>query len=327
MVRILRGRRGLTLVEVLVGAAMIGGVALVSASLITSQSTSSQYIAAKTAALELGEQLNMVMNDPANCSCQLNPDLTADNSNDPALYWAGAVTDGSARISVKVLKVGCDIASPVVARETNPAGPHLTVSAVDFVDLRPTGTAGEWTGKFRVSFAQAAGKVQIAPVEIGQIVSVAPGGPPGMARVNACKGTPASGGGGGGGGPVTDCGVLAMMGPPGGQGTYCIERNLHPAADFFSAKLICGGPLPPGYPPGAGPGYICQHSDYYLACKAGLLDPLPPQQHVWLGNFDTEYDLTAYAQNANDCDGLGFKELRVNHTGPLVGAAYRCCWR
>ena len=309
-------QRGFSLVEILVGAALIGVVALVSASILTSQTSSIRYVAQKSEVLDIREQMLMALQSPDTCSCQLNPALTTDNSNDSNLIWNSAVVDGSALMNVKSLKAGCALNSPVIVQEGQAITPDLSVSRVDFAALRPTGTPGEWQGKWRVSFTTQKERVPIAPLEIDALVTTGLLGTSLNIAVQACKGNRPAG-------LISSCPAGAVLvGPQNAIGSYCIEVLPRLGPNFLEAKFLCGTNQPPGF----GPAHMCDHSEFFTACKDGVLDTATgstPGEEEFLGDFDTEYALTfrhTSAPGPDPCTGVHYELLAAS-------LRFRCCWR
>ncbi len=308
---------GFSLVEILVGAALVGVVALVSASIVSSQTSSIRYVAQKSEVQDLKEQMLMALLAPNTCSCQLNPALTSDNSNDTNLQWNSLVVDGSALMNVKNMKAGCALTSPVIVQEGQAITPDLSVARVDFAALVPTGTPGEWQGKWRVSFTNRNERVPIAPLEVDTLVITGP--PLGTSLnigVQACKGNRPSG-------LISTCPAGAVLvGPQNGIGSYCIEVLPRLGPDFLASKFLCSTNQPPGF----GPAHMCDHSEFFTACKDGVLDlatGTTPGEEEFLGDFDSEYAMTfkhAMSSGTEDCTGVHYEPLGVSKR-------FRCCWR
>lgn len=305
-------QRGFSVMEALVAAALLGTVAMTAATLSTSQNTALRFLAHKAESIDIKMQMQQVFANPDNCACQLNPDLTVDNSNDVALVFDPTRTDGSQRMELTNMKAGCLLSSPIIAADGQAITPDLSVDNIDFAGLRPTGNAGEWTGNWRVQLRSARERISLAHLEVAQTVMIQVTGPT-TAKVISCKG-PASPG------ILSVCPPgMAMIGPPNAIGTYCIHRQRQPIATFFQAKSAC-------YNVGAGfgPGHLCDHNEWFTAC----VDPSAPFDGSavvapeLVSDFDgAQFAVTAGAGPGGDgpgCRSVGFSQL----TDPQ---GYRCC--
>ena len=306
---IYRYSRGFSLIEAVIGAGLMCILLLTAASLVQSQTESQKFVANKTVAVSYQQQMGMVFQEAANCSCQLNPDLTVDNSNDAALQWDPTVVDGTASMNLHKLHVGCTATSPILIQEGQTLGRGLTVTRVEFTNLKPLGVAGGWTGSFKVSLVSAQG-IALNPIQWNQSVTTQTVA--GRQQVIFCKGA-----GSGGGGSVQSCPAgTAMVGPANGVGTYCIETVPRAPLNLFNAILACGSTTPAGF----GPGQICPENQYYTACRDGLITTVAGGQMEWFPNIDSQYAVTARPSAAGDCDGIG--NSAISNT-----LGFRCCWK
>ncbi len=303
----IRQQKGFSILEALVAAGLLGIVAMLAASLVSSQNASVRYLAQKADTIDIKLQMNHVFSNPDNCACQLNPDLTVDNSNDAALEFNSNFnpSDPPKSMNVRRVRVGCALTSPLIAEENQQLSPDIRIARVEFGDIRPTGNPNEWEGVWRVSFASTAERVAVLPAEFKQVVTVQPTIAPNV-KVVSCKGPVAAG-------IIVSCPAsMAMVGPPNAIGTYCIDRTRRNAPDFFAAKSACFN-----VDPQFGPAHLCDHNEWFTGCINGAFtDGFAGGAGESISDFDGVQWLTT-AGSAN-CNSIFYRQ--ITDPGP-----FRCC--
>lgn len=306
-------QNGFSVIESLIAAALLGIVAFMAASIMTSQTGSIRYLAQKGDTIDIKLQLNEVMGNPENCACQLDPTLTADDSNDANLIVNPSIVDGSQSLNVRRIRIGCGATSPILAEENQVLSPDLSIGRVEFANLRPTGNPNEWTGTWRVNFTSAAQRISVLPAEFPQTVTILPG-PPASARVSGCKGPVAAG-------TLSACPSLemVMIGAPNMIGTYCIDRNRRSPLTFLAAKNFCATGTTSGVK------FLCDHNQWFTACSApfsAFADGTGAAEMV--ADFDgAQYAVTAGLGPGGDgpgCRAVGWVDYLSGASRP-----FRCC--
>jgi len=113
----LKGTGGFSLIQGLVAISLLAIVSLLFATMVTNQFKMIRHVEQKSEMLDIRNHLLNTFSESDVCSCQLNPDLTTDSSNDPDLRFDSCIIDGSQSIDVKKIKSGCEIDAPVVVEE------------------------------------------------------------------------------------------------------------------------------------------------------------------------------------------------------------------
>lgn len=298
--------------SVVLAGAIVGIVSLAGLSAFSLFNQSNQYMQRSFERTDLMRQLESVLRDANTCSCQLNPNLTADDTYDTGLRVNSTVVDGSGTMNVGQVREGCAITNPVFASEGKNLGHGLVIDKVQLVDLAPAGNGLEWRGKWRISFLTELGSSALQPVELFQFfyldpVSVAAS--PTAAIIERCKGaTTASG-------LIDACPAgMSMVGASGQFGTYCIDTVERSAKKYLDAEYACGIFRPTGF----GPAHLCNQNEWYAACTAGVDPSFINGTWEWIDdNDDTGAPMKG---GGGSCGSTNDDYLSAPHS-------YRCCSR
>ncbi len=300
---------GVTLVGLIMGVAVMGIVVVGGASLMQIQSGSMRYMTQKSETFSLKSRLVTIMSNPDNCSCQLNPSLTTDDSNDPALTFDSTPAAPLPRtINLRRIREGCAATSEILVEENGRAVDGLVVERVEFTDLLPTGNPNQWRGKWRVSFRPVQEGVSIAPVELHQFIYADPGSiiaTPGAALIGGCRAPVPPG-------LVNSCPAgYTLVGGPSTFTSFCMQMQEQGPASFLGAKTACANDLHPGF----GPPHMCTRNEWTYGCDNNLDPSFRNSVREW---FPDNNNITAATIDNGACQPTGY----VAHATPL---AYRCC--
>lgn len=311
----MRRESGFSVMEALIAAGLLGMVAMLAARMTTSHISSLRFLGNKADTIDIKMQMQQVFANSDNCACQLNPDLTVDDSNDANLTFNPTITDGSQSLSLLRLKAGCALTSPVITANGAAISSDLFADRVEFADLRPTENPNEWNGVWRVRLRAARERISLAFLDVPQTVNIQQTGP-NSAKIVSCKGPVSPG-------ILAACPPgMAMIGPPNSIGTFCIHTNRQPATGLFQAKSAC-------YNVGAGfgPGHLCDHNEWFAGCtdpSNAFADGTGVAEVV--ADFDGErYAVTAGRPGGGD--GPGCRAVHWLEYAPPASqtAPYRCC--
>lgn len=282
--------RGMSLVSLLVVAAIVGMTLVLTLQLYGTQLNMNRFMEQKSDIVDMKAQLLHILADPAICTCQVNPNLTTDPGVDKqGLYFNSTATNQS--ITLNSIRAGCAASDPAVIKVAQPYGNNgATVTGIQLTNLSPTGVLGQWYGKWNVQI-QANGKT-MRPVEVSQFFAIDPTAlatTPSHVFISPCLSTEVNSAGGIG--SLGSCpsggasGPWHMIGQPGMIGTYCIQETEQPAATYFAAKAACANMLTAE---GYGPAHICEHNEWISACSATGM-PNMAGNWQWVEDLDGDY--------------------------------------
>lgn len=253
--------RGFTLVQTMIGVAVLGVVVMGGASFMDYYNQTTLLISQRAAALELKTRLIQSMKDPNLCACTLNPALRSDTINMDDFVFNSTLPSGGT-LSIQRVRVGCGASTALLAEGSLNVGAGLQIDQVTFTDLIPTGNTNEWRGKWKISFRQPAGRPALAPVEAHQFVVADPASitaDPTRATIRACAGTVAATG------LINVCPPgFFMVGSPNQYNTYCVLETVLPATNYMAAKVGCDLIRPAGF----GPAHMCSRNEWIGGCTA-----------------------------------------------------------
>ncbi|WP_413290718.1 type II secretion system protein [Bdellovibrio sp. HCB337] len=193
---LLKRNAGFSLVQSLIGVAILGLMASIFASLSVSQQKQIKHIERKQDVIELRSYLTLVLQQADICSCQVNPALTMDDSNDANLHFNSTITDGSQSISFSKLRTGCAVDSPILTEVDAKLPSGLQVKDIQLRNLRPlNGSTTDWIGEWNISFAENSTAITLKPITIMQKLRLEMALPstPTNRLINTCTGMQGTG--------------------------------------------------------------------------------------------------------------------------------------
>lgn len=163
---------GFSLVEILIGGAIISILALGFASFVSTSTSMQKRLEQKNEAFDLRQQLQATLANVATCSCQLT-DLTFDSAN--------------SKLPLNLVRPACGVAQALAqAGQLLPGtSTGLTVSNVSVANLRPAG-AGEYLGELTVAFTSGSMVSALKPVITTLRLAVDPASPPSAVKITGC---------------------------------------------------------------------------------------------------------------------------------------------
>lgn len=184
-----RTQRGFSLVEVLISVGLMSIMAIIFTSVLTNYHKSINWLAQKGDAVDLKNQMMSTLNNPTICSCQVNPNLTADNSNDSNLSFNSNTTSGAASMNMIRIRSGCGATDPIVAEAGQRLSNGLRVASVTLANLRPATSPATtaWLGDFTVTFDQGSDSLPIRPVTMTSRLTLATPYPSTSQIILACS--------------------------------------------------------------------------------------------------------------------------------------------
>ncbi len=307
----MRNEKGFSIIEAMVAAVIIAITVGGLSTLMAAQLKASQAITHGLDILDLRSQLQTVLANSQNCGCQLNPDLSTDDANDPNLTFDPTVIDGSNTLNLRSIRAGCSATSPMIVQANQNLGNGFQITSLDFAELRPTGSPNQWQGTWRVSIADTNGNA-IRGFEHHQVVNTRLVSPT-QAVVNTCQGTNSPTG-------LAGCpSGMAMIGGAGLIGSYCIDVQPRPASGFREAKTACGTAAV-----GYGPAHLCDHNEWFAGCRSGLMENMSNGEQV--ADFDgTSTMVTAGPGVHSSSPGVACSQ--AGWTYLTSARAFRCCIR
>lgn len=196
MVRTSQNQNGFSLVQVLVGVGLLSFLAMIFASTSLSQQRQIKHLERKQDVIELRNYATLILQQSDICSCQVNPNLTADNSNDPQLHFDSTATSGTQKISFSKLRTGCAVDSPVLVEDNSALNSGLRINSIELANLRainnsPTNWLGEWV----ISFQAADGEIPLKSIRLVQRLELetAPPSTPANRLIKSCVGVQGAG--------------------------------------------------------------------------------------------------------------------------------------
>lgn len=163
------GNSGLTILEVMIAAAIMLVMMLALLTMSDSQMKEAKAVYQKTELTELRNQLRQIFANRDVCTWQLvgSPTNTIDTTNDPA--------QSSTVIPLSTLYQGLDSSSTVIANTGLPlplSSSGLVVSNIQFTDIKASGLAGQYQGNIEIQFQPNSLASPLRPVRFLQTVQV-----------------------------------------------------------------------------------------------------------------------------------------------------------
>ncbi len=149
---LLANRKGMTLVEIIVGFGLLSILSFAIATMFIIQSKNIRLLEQRSEMLDIKNSISGLFKDASLCSCQLNPNLTLNDSNDVNLKFNSSITDGSQSIRVKKLSFGCATSAPVLLEEGRRTISGLEPRIIELANLVPTSVVNEWIGEWVVTW-------------------------------------------------------------------------------------------------------------------------------------------------------------------------------
>lgn len=240
--------------------------------------------------------------ETTSCGCLLSsPTFTVNTT----------LTDGSQILSVPQIKLNeCVPASPnIVAVDQVIAG--MTVTNIELVDLRAE-TPTTWNGRWQIRLSNILGLPEQYLI-MNQSVALDPitlAATPTATRILSCVSRIA-------GRVVNTCAPgWVRVGPPGAIGTFCIDQNERPELTQSDAVVACGSVV--NQPNNSGPAHLCNHSEWYSACR------LAADMNGKTDNFEWNTEFGG-AVNRIVASGGGSCEATESRTRTLP-TTFRCCY-
>lgn len=170
-------------------------MAIVFTSMISSNQKSMTWLAQKSDLVDLRSQLISTLSNATICSCQINPNLTADNSNDANLVFNSNITNGTPLINMIRIRSGCGASDPIVAQAGQKLPNGLVISSVQLANIRPTTSPATtaWTGEFTINFNQDPRSLPVRPVTMNARLTLATPFPSTVQIISACSAASAGG--------------------------------------------------------------------------------------------------------------------------------------
>jgi len=177
---------GFSLVEMLVAVGILSVLGLAFATFVTSNTKNLKFIEQKADSLEFRNYLILSLQNSSICTCQLNPTLTTDDSNDANLEFNSEIVDGSQVINIRRLRTGCAATDPLLANEgqTFPSG--LKLEKIELRNLLPTGVTNEWQGDIVISWNESSVSSALKPISYRQKFLIDPTSPSTNRIVSMC---------------------------------------------------------------------------------------------------------------------------------------------
>jgi Tfp pilus assembly protein PilV len=176
----------MSLVELMIALGMLSILALGFASFVVNQQKSMSALEQKADSIELRNYLMLSLQNASICTCQLNPNLTEDDSNDTNLWFNSNITDGSQTIDLKKLRTGCGVSDPIIALEGKVLSSGLTMEKIELKNIVPTGVTNEWQGDIVISWLQSSLKYSLKPISQRQKFLIDPTSPAANRIIRTC---------------------------------------------------------------------------------------------------------------------------------------------
>lgn len=185
--------KGFTLIEILIASAILLTISMAIGGLIQSNLKSTTYIEKKLNAMDLKTQLVILMSKNEVCTCQLNPSQLAEPEghpldNRPGLSFNSAVINGSEQLDLKMIKFGCGLNAPPLAKINATYGTNLEIENISIKNLVPTSQPDEWRGDWTISFKSQNGVMSLKPITVAEVFKVDPASPMGTKTISSCVG-------------------------------------------------------------------------------------------------------------------------------------------
>ncbi len=285
-------------------AAFVGVCSLIWAVTREQQIKVVKYMEQKSAGETLRRQITNLFMDANLCSCQVaGPTHTFDSG----------VTDGSQKISFSELRNACGAAAPIVLQVGGVFPGGMKVAKIELANLQPSAPASPaWTADWVITWDTGSG-TPIKATEIPQRVILNTTTPPASAQLAGCAPPP-------GGSLIQYCPTgWTMIGSAGAIGTYCIETNEHgAAANYTAAGAACANPAPTSL----GFGHLCNHSEWYTACRT-----IPGFAGTVTGwEWNVEYAGNDYEVVASGGAGGGNCNASSKQNITSATLKFRCCF-
>lgn len=290
-------RAGMGLVEAIV-AMGIGLIVLLSlTSLILSFHKDTKALEQKLDVLNLQQLMQTALTGADVCNCHLNPQLNYDDSQDGVLRFNTAIVDGSQRIPLPRIRLGCSAASPILVEEgmTLPSG--VVVDKVYFRPMAPTGLSEQWHGEWQVSFREDSLVRSFKTIQLRQLFTHNVGLP---GTVLSCGPAVATGGGSGCASNLTGNANIKLLFPSPNKcrkgrstGPYQTTVTNITVPSSGNALYYVTGNIRVRKQPDCGPVYC----PVEFECKNGVIEAV--------GNSHCSWDIPP----ASDLDGTYVKSL------------------
>jgi type II secretory pathway pseudopilin PulG len=176
----------MSLVEIMVALGILSILALAFATFVVNQQKNMAALEQKEDSVELRNYLMLSLQNASVCTCQLNPNLTEDDSNDANLWFNSNMTDGSQTINLKKLRTGCGVSDPNIAFEGQVLPSGLTMEKIELKNIVPTGVTNEWQGDIVISWLQSSVKYSLKPISLRQKFLIDPTSPAANRIVSMC---------------------------------------------------------------------------------------------------------------------------------------------
>ncbi|MFS4459425.1 type IV pilus modification PilV family protein [Bdellovibrio sp. HCB2-146] len=195
-VRTLLNQNGFSLVQILVGVGLLSFLAMIFASTSLSQQRQIKHLERKQDVIELRNYATLILQQSDICSCQVNPNLTQDNSNDPQLHFDATAPVASQRIPFSKLRTGCAADSTILVESDTTLNSGLRIRSIELANLRSINSSPtNWLGEWVISFQAGDGEIPLKPIRLVQRLELetAPPSTPNHRFIKSCLGVQGAG--------------------------------------------------------------------------------------------------------------------------------------
>lgn len=258
-------------------------------------------------------QMEIVFQDPDNCTCQVNPDTNVDDSNDDNLYFNSLIEDGTQFVAINRIQAGCLASSPDIIKVGDKNVGGIQVDSIKLAHLKPSTTAGQWEGEWLIEFINDQ-NFNVQPIILKQHFVIDPAAlaaDPTNVFMQACAPNPTTTT------TITDVcpSGWSMLGPQGEPGTYCIDTNERAPKTRNQAIAECATLDPISI----GPARLCEFRQWYYACRAGALQDAT-DDYEWTVEYAGSISV-GVAIGSGSCENGKDNGNSVNNPIP-----FRCCY-